>query len=99
MSNFLVFFFGPYDTLPNSRNFCLGVGLKIPIFMELTGEFSGATGFETDVDPVTHSDISVNLIVSSETTTISSPEEFDVGIAGNRSLHIFNFTSLGGAKA
>ena len=67
--------------------------------MELTGELTGATGLETDVDPVTQSDFSVDLIVSLETTTISSPQEFDVGIAGNSSLHIFDFTPLGGAKA
>ena len=79
--------------------FCLGIGLKISFIMELTEELTGATGFGTDVDSVTQSDLSVDLIVLSETTTIPSPEELDVGIAGNSSLHILNFTHLGGAKA
>ena len=79
--------------------FCLGIGLKVPFIMELTGELTGATGLETYVDPVTQPDFSVDLIVSSETTTISSPEEFVVGIAGNSSLHIFDLTLLGRAMA
>ena len=67
--------------------------------MELTGELTGATGLETDVDCVTQPDFSVGLAVVSETTNISPPEWFDVGIAENSSLLIFDIPPLGRAKA
>ena len=66
--------------------------------MELTGKLTGVTGLETDVDCVTKPDFSVGLVVVSETTAISPPEGFDVGIAEDRSLLFFDFTPFGGAK-
>ena len=67
--------------------------------MQLTKGFSGATGLETYVDSVTQSDLSLDLIVLSETTTIPSPKDFNVDVAENGTLHILNFTPLGGHKA
>ena len=67
--------------------------------MQLIEGFSEATGLGTDADPVTQSDLSLDLIVLSETTTIPSPKDFNVDVAENGTLHILNFTPLGGDKA
>ena len=39
------------------------------------------------------------MAVLSETTTIPSPEDFNVGVTENGTLLILNFTPLGGEKA
>ena len=75
------------------------VGLQVPFIMQLIEEFSEATGLGTDEDPVTQSDLSLDLVVLSETTTIPPPEDFNVGVAENGTLLVFNFTPLGGEKA
>ena len=62
--------------------FCLLVGIQV----QLIEEFSEATGLGTDADPVTQSDLSLDLAVLSETTTIPPPEDFNFGVAENGTL-------------
>ena len=79
--------------------FCLLISPQLPFFMQLTKGSSEATGTGTDVDPVIQPNLSLGMVVLSETTTIPSPEDFNVGVAENGTLLILNFTPLGGEKA